>query len=60
MEVWNLKGYTNWTVSGGQVHPTLKWIQSNRERYFTNKVPFDDFVFITYDVTFQLIMYNLH
>jgi len=57
MEIWNLKGYTNWTEPNTQARYTYRWIEANRDRYF-KKVPFDDFIFLRYttrsDLTFQL------
>ena len=49
MEIWNLKGYTNWTEPSAYVGYTIDWIKSNRERYFTDKLPFDDILLLTYD-----------
>jgi len=46
LEIWNLKGYTNWTEPGAQARGYVDWIKENRERYFT-KVPFDDIIILT-------------
>ena len=49
MEIWNLKGYTNWTETEAQVGYTTDWIGSNWERLFTDKIPFDDIILLTYN-----------
>ena len=46
LEIWNLKGYTNWTESNAKAQSTLNWITSNSEKYF-DKVPFDDLMLLT-------------
>jgi len=47
MEIWNLKGYTNWTEPDAQARATMDWVKANREQYFNNKGPFDDLVVFT-------------
>ena len=41
MEIWNLKGYTNYSEPNPPARGFINWLVDNREKYFT-KVPFDD------------------
>jgi len=47
LEIWNLKGYTNWTEPLSEVRYTINWLKSVREKYY-NKIPFDDILLLTY------------
>ena len=55
MEIWNLKGYTNWTEPDAEVRYTINWLKSVRDKYFADKVAFDDIILMTYE--FPLAFY---
>ena len=46
VEVWNLKGWTNWTETNPDANNAIDWMNSVRDTYLRNKVYFDDIILI--------------